>query len=51
MDEAKYDMRWVVQWDLEFRQSAEARHVVICVKGGCDVDPGAWSRSDTGGSC
>lgn len=36
MDSAKSDMKWVVQWELEFRQSAEARGSVTCVKGGCD---------------
>lgn len=35
-----------VQWDLEFRQGAEARSAVIRVKGGCDLEPGAWGRRD-----
>lgn len=43
---AKSDLRRVVQWELEFRQYAEARGSVICVKGGCDLTPGAWSRHD-----
>lgn len=50
MDEAQCDMgRGGGAWDLEFRQAAEARSAVIRVKGGCDLEPGAWSRRDING--
>lgn len=41
-------MRWGrgIQWDLEFRQAAEARSAVIRVKGGYDLEPRAWGRRD-----